>query len=115
MLVDKITIATTQTTEMITFYNRVFDTKIVAIPQSPLFKGKLGNVELMMCPNTILGINAEKNNIQFRVFVDDLEPIIELVIDNGGEIINEPVETETDKQCGILDPDGNSIELMAMK
>ncbi len=115
MKIDRLTVATTHTEEMIQFYNAVFNARLEVISGSPLYRGKLSGMELIFCPNTIVGIEAEKNRIQLRLIVDDLETVIRQAESNGGGAYGERMEEESRIGWGIHDPDGNSIELMQLK
>lgn len=115
MQIDRLTIATTSTQAMIAFYNAVFDAHLEPVPDSPLYAGKLSDLELVFCPNTIVGIKADKNRIQFRLIVDDIESIVQLAEANGGRAYGERTADHTQLAWGIHDPDGNSIELLQRK
>ena len=112
MKIDKFTIAITNMPEMVEFYNNVFDAQIKAIESSPFYVGQLAGMELLFCPNFITEIEAEKNRIQFRFVVNDVEAIVERARRGGGAEYGEQRTTETSINWGIVDPDGNSIELI---
>ncbi len=115
MKIDRLTVATTNTEEMIQFYNAVFNARLEPIPGSPLYRGQLSGLELVFCPNTIVGIQAKKNRIQLRLIIDDLETIVRYAASNGGGVYGERMEEKAQIGWGIHDPDGNSIELMQLK
>lgn len=115
MTLDKLTIATTNTSAMVTFYNAVFNAGLRAIPETPFFAGQIGGIALMFCPNEITQIKAEKNRIQMRFTVDDIDAIIASAQVNGGDTYGDRHADEAVIAWGISDPDGNSIELRQLK
>ena len=111
MLLDKLTIAVTDGPAMVAFYNAVFDAKLQAIEGTPFHIGEIAGVALMFCPNDILEIEADKNRIQLRFTVDDIERVVQLAEANGGRAYGDRHDDEVAILWGISDPDGNSIEL----
>ncbi|MBS4196853.1 VOC family protein [Lederbergia citri] len=115
--ISQITIAYNQENEMVDFYNHLFnaDLKPLKAGDFIFYKGKIGEIGLLFCPNEMLGIKAEKNNIQFTVQVPNLEEILSKVSQYGGKQIQEINREESKSSVGISDPDGNSIELLEIK
>ncbi|OIU71658.1 VOC family protein [Rossellomorea aquimaris] len=115
--VSKITIAYNQENEMVDFYNKLFSADLSPFQAGEFrfYKGKIGEIGLLFCPNEMLGINAEKNNIQFTVQVPNLEDILSKVSRYSGEQIQEINREESQSSVGISDPDGNSIELLEIQ
>ncbi|MFK7800692.1 MAG: VOC family protein [Anaerolineae bacterium] len=114
MQLKKITIAPINVKAMVHFYNHVFDAQLEPFEAlgTTLYSGQLAGIELLFCPNEILGINAEKNRQQLAFSVGNLEAIIELVLANHGKLMGEVQVSPEGKACGVTDPDGNSIELL---
>ena len=112
MKIDKLTIAITNMSEMVEFYNTVLDAQLSPIEGSPFYVGQLAGMELLFCPNFITEIEAEKNRIQLRFVVDDAEAIVAAARTSGGSEYGEYLENEKQINWGIVDPDGNSIELI---
>jgi predicted enzyme related to lactoylglutathione lyase len=112
MKIDKFTIAVTHMEKMVKFYNTVLDTQLKAIEGSPFYAGQLADTELLFCPNFITEIKADKNRIQFRLIVDDLEEIVNKARTSGGSEYGDCVKTEQVINWAISDPDGNSIEII---
>ncbi|MBD7965840.1 VOC family protein [Fictibacillus norfolkensis] len=113
-VISQITIAYKREVEMVNFYNEVYNANLSSFKSGDytFYKGKLGEVVLLFCPNEMLGIKAEKNNIQFTVQVSNLDEVLAKVLQYGGVPIQEIIQEETQYKIGILDPDGNSIELL---
>ncbi len=74
----KITIAPVKIKRMVQFYNGVFKSKLEPFEAlgTFLYRGRIADKELLLCPNEILGIVAEKNRQQFSFEVDDIEEIV---------------------------------------
>ncbi len=112
--ITKIVIAYNDGDRMVQFYNNVFNAKLtpVQVQDFTFYKGSFGMLELLFCPNEMLKIKAEKNNIQLTVQVNDLEQVLHKVIQFGGKQIQELPKSVNEAVLGIADPDGNTIELV---
>ncbi|MBN3555776.1 VOC family protein [Fictibacillus nanhaiensis] len=112
--ISQITIAYNQEDEMVDFYNQLLNAELspFKVGDFRFYKGKIGEIGLLFCPNEMLGIKAEKNNIQFTVQVSNLEEILSKASQCGGKQIQGINREESRSSVGILDPDGNSIELL---
>jgi predicted enzyme related to lactoylglutathione lyase len=110
MKLDRFTVAVTDMEAMVAFYNALFDAELKA--HDPFHMGRLGSLELVFCPNYIAEVNAEKNRIQMRFVVADIEAVVAQAEAAGGAAYGERYETDTFIGWGICDPDGNSIELI---
>ncbi|MBN3554263.1 VOC family protein [Fictibacillus nanhaiensis] len=112
--ISQITIAYNQEDEMVNFYNQLLNAELspFKVGDFRFYKGKIGEIGLLFCPNEMLGIKAEKNNIQFTVQVSNLEEILSKVSQCGGKHIQGINREESRSSVGISDPDGNSIELL---
>ncbi|NJL57140.1 VOC family protein [bacterium] len=115
MKLDQFTIAVTNMTTMVAFYNDVFEAGLTAIPNSPFYVGQLTGFDLVFCPNNIAEVQAEKNRIQMRFNVEDVEVVVNRAKANGGGTYGDRHDTEAEIGWGIHDPDGNSIELRQAK
>jgi len=115
MKLDRFTIAVTNMTAMVGFYNTVFDAGLTEIPNSPFYAGTVTEFDLLFCPNDIAEVQAEKNRIQMRFTVEDIETVVKLAKANGGGAYGDRHDTEAEIGWGIHDPDGNSIELRQVK
>lgn len=111
------TIAVTNVDAMVRFYNAVFDADLQPIQAfgTVLYSGELAGFVLTFCPNSLLQIEAEKNRQQLSFLVDDLTLTLRQIIAHGGSQLGEIAENKEGNTCGVLDPDGNSIELTERK
>ncbi len=103
--VDKVVIAVGKPEAMAKFYTEVFGAKLqgMAMQGTTLYSGTLGNLELVLCPKEIAGIQADQNTIQLRFVVHDVAKTMEAAVKAGGQKID---------AGSIRDPDGNSMELI---
>lgn len=108
-----ITIAAVNMPAMVDFYDTLFDADLEPFEGfgTVLYRGQMAGFPFLLCPNEILGIVADKNRIQLSFTVSDLEAMLELVAAHGGAQIQPISEQPGRKLCGIIDPDGNTIEL----
>ncbi len=112
MKVSRITIATLQMLPMVTFYNQLFQANLQPVGNHGMYIGEFLTFEILLCPNEIVGIEAEKNRIQFRIEVEDVDDMIQACIEAGGQPYGEIRRNGIETIGGICDPDGNSIELI---
>ena len=108
-----ITIAAENVGAMVQFYNRLFDANLEPFEGfgTILYGGQLAGLAFLLCPNEILGIQADKNRVQLSFMVSDLAAAIAMAEANGGARIQPISEQPGRRLCGIVDPDGNTIEL----
>lgn len=108
-----ITIAALNMPAMVDFYDTLFEADLEPFEAfgTVLYRGQIAGFPFLLCPNEILGIEADKNRIQLSFTVGDLEGMLELVQAHGGAQIQPISEQPGRKLCGIIDPDGNTIEL----
>ncbi len=114
MIIDKITIAVAKMEQMRGFYTKAFNVNFNEIDcgDFSMWIGKLGDIQLLLCPKDIAGIKADENTIQLRFVVEDIKASFENGIASGGSILNE-IQTENEILTACFrDPDGNSIELI---
>ena len=110
-----LTISATHIERMVEFYNAVFGAGLqptVHIGDEQFYGGKLNDLELTLCPNSIAGVVAEQNRQQFRFDVDDLEAVMRRGLANHGREINPIDEYKGAKVASLADPDGNTIEFV---
>lgn len=112
---DRITLAVEHIPEMVAFYNRVLNARLIPIGSSadaPFHRGKLAGTELLFCPNSIAQVDARQNRHQLRFVVNDLEGILAQVSAAGG-LSRADIHTSAQmKSAAIEDPDGNTIEFI---
>lgn len=106
----RLTLATTQTEAMAAFYSGVFaaDLQPVAAYGTTLYRGALAGVALVLCPNTVAGVQAEQSRHQLTLSVPRLAPVLERVLAHGGRVLSPASPAGTT----IADPDGNTLELV---
>ncbi len=112
---DRITLAVERIPEMVAFYNRVFNARLIPIGSSadaPFHRGKLAGTELLFCPNSIAHVDARQNRHQLRFVVDDLEGILAQTAAAGGRSRDEIHGNLQMKAAAVEDPDGNTIEFI---
>lgn len=113
MLLTRITIATTHTEAMVEFYNAVFDANMQAFTAlgTTLYRGNIAGIDVMFCPNEVVGIQAQKNRQQFRFAVSHIQSIAKRIRTWGGNL-DEEVTVHDDGSMYLAgrDPDGNTIE-----
>lgn len=117
MKMTGLTIATVNMKRMVSFYNAVFKAKLketVHIGKEQFYGGKIGDIELTLCPNTIAGVVADQNRQQFRYEVGDIEAVIDRGLANHGSEINPVDEYKGAKVASLADPDGNTIEFVEL-
>lgn len=112
--ITKIVIAYNDGDRMVQFYNNVFNADLspIQVQDFTFYKGSFGMLELLFCPNEMLKIKAEKNNIQLIVQVNDLEEVLQKVIQFGGKQVQDISKSVNGAVVGISDPDGNTIEIV---
>ena len=108
-----ITIAAVNVGAMVGFYNALFNAGLQPFEGlgTVLYRGQLAGFPFLLCPNEILGIEADKNRIQLSFTVRDLEASLQKTTEFGGAQIQPVSEQPGRRLCGIVDPDGNTIEL----
>jgi hypothetical protein len=108
----RMTLATTRTAEMVKFYNTLFDTGLQPTEafRTMLYQGILADVQLVICPNEIAGVNAEQSRHQLTLRVDDLSAILSPEGPVGG-IIEAPAP-DTLANAILRDPHSNTIEVV---
>ena len=114
---NRVTLATSNMTAMVRFYNEVFGADLEPAPQygatTPAFhEGKLTGINLLLCPNQVARVKAAQNRYQFRFGVVDIKATLQAVQAAGGKVNGNFTEQHNGKLIVVRDPDGNSIELI---
>lgn len=110
-----LTVAAINMTEMVEFYNAVFDARLIAtvhIGEEQFYAGALCGMKLTFCPNSIAGVIAEQNRQQLRFQVADIGAVMAKGVANHGNEINPIEEYKGAKVASLADPDGNTIEFV---
>lgn len=108
-----ITIAAVNMRQMARFYNAALDARLkptLSIGDAQFYAGKVGEIELTLCPNEIAGVSAEQNRQQLRFEVADIEAVMRRGLACHGIEINPVDEYQGAKVASLADPDGNTIE-----
>lgn len=112
--VARITIATTRMSAMARFYNDVFHAgmKELDIGGVTMQRGYVAGLELLLCPNEISKVKADRNRHVLRVRVGDFDDVLRRVRGSGGRVEAAPVMMSGQRIVSVRDPDGNTIEII---
>lgn len=113
MQLTKITIATTNTDEMVAFYNSVFHANLreVHAHGTITFVGRIAGIDLVLCPESALGVQATQNRQQFKFMISNIVPLSERIADAGGLLESSTAHPhDGSRWIAVRDPDGNFIE-----
>ncbi|MEM6431722.1 MAG: VOC family protein [Deinococcota bacterium] len=112
--IQRVTLAATQVAAMVAFYNAVLDANLSELDGMPSFyQGNLGQLNLLVCPNTVAEVVAEQNRQQFLVEVTDIEDVVNAATQHGGTLMDDGItRDEHAARAALYDPDGNSLELI---
>lgn len=118
MQLAKITIATIRTTEMVGFYNAVFDAQLRPINgfNTLVYEGRLSGIRLVLCPYAMFGDVAEPSHQQFKLqqfkfMTPALDPLRQRITHAGGYIERTDLDPfDGSRRLWARDPDGNTIE-----
>lgn len=104
-------------TAMVNFYTQVFELNFEPVEMfgTQLFKTKWGSFNVLFCPASLAGNNAQQNRHQLDIYLDDLDNSIKKVVSYGGQLMGEVSETDLEKSIGIIDPDQNTMVLKSLK
>lgn len=110
----RVTVATTRMDAMVRFYNEVFHARMkeVEFGGVTMQLGHVAGVELLLCPNDVSQVRAERNRHMLRVRVGDFDDVLKRVRGSGGEVDAAPIMTSGERIVAVRDPDGNTIELV---
>ncbi|MBU6162416.1 MAG: VOC family protein [Myxococcales bacterium] len=109
----RMTLAVNDLDTMAAFYDDVFGCRFEAFPAfgTILYRGRMGGIVLVLCPNSLARIHAEQSRHQLHLVVDNVSDFADRAEECGGR-------AELYTRAGgelvavITDPEGNSIELM---
>jgi predicted enzyme related to lactoylglutathione lyase len=101
-----LTIAAVDVDHMVAFYNAVFDAALAPFEAAgtTLYRGQLHGIPVVICPNSLAGVDATQNRHQFTYSVADLDGLLAVVEGSGGVVRERSGDITT-----VLDPDGNTI------
>ena len=107
-------IATNNTTQMVEFYESVFKIKFESLNfgKHTMYQSQINGIDFTLSSNQLHRIRAEKSRYQLNFVVPNIEDSLLYVNHTGGDQILDVTYGEGEKYCSILDPDGNTIELV---
>lgn len=110
----KLNIAVSDGEKMARFYRETFGIEWQKFEYSGynFYSAKLGEMELMLAPKEIAGVDVAVNNIQLTFEVQNIEQTLTSACDNKGKIKDEIQVQDEIKVAGLLDPEGNTIEVI---
>ena len=110
----KLNIAVSDGEKMARFYRETFGIEWQKFEYSGynFYSAKLGEMELMLAPKEIAGVDVAVNNIQLTFEVQNIEQTLTSACDNKGKIKDEIQVQDDIKVAGLLDPEGNTIEVI---
>ena len=114
--IDNITIAVDNIESIVDFYSNTFnlDLNEIDLGEFSMYVGNINDIQVLFCPKSIAGITAVENTIQIRLVVEKIEETIDKAIRSGGGKLGDIQISDGVKTAAIIDPDGNSIELIQM-
>ncbi len=112
--ISGITLATYNHDEMRDFYQSVFSIHFRSEKSEGyvLYTGKLGEVDLQLCPAELAGNNTEQNRHQLTIAVNNLNETIRRVNRHSGQTTSDVAMYEGKLMVSITDPDDNSLVLI---
>lgn len=112
--IDKITMAVGDMDAMRHFYASTFGIQFhpFTLAERELFTGQLGEMEFMLCPKDLAGVDANINTVQIRLVIDDVETAYHTGLNSGGSNLSGVQEIEGRLHASLRDPDGNSLEII---
>jgi catechol 2,3-dioxygenase-like lactoylglutathione lyase family enzyme len=113
LALQQITLAAIDPPAMVAFYNAVLGSGLRPFRAGGaiLWRGELGGLSLLLCPNEIAGVDARQARHQLLVSVPDLREARRLAIESGGAA-DDPVRSGGRETVILRDPDGNTLEVI---
>jgi predicted enzyme related to lactoylglutathione lyase len=108
-----LTLAATDMAGMVAFYNALFKAELQPVRAygTTLYRGRLGRLGLLLCPNEIAGVEAEQNRHQLRFRAAQFEQALAQAKAAGGTLRGEVMGEVGKRLAAVVDPDGNTLEL----
>jgi catechol 2,3-dioxygenase-like lactoylglutathione lyase family enzyme len=108
-----LTLAANDMPGMVAFYNAVLAAELQPVEAygTTLYRGRLGGLGLLLCPNEIAGVQAEQNRHQLRFRVARFEQALARAKAAGGTLRGEVLGEPGKRLAAVVDPDGNTLEL----
>ena len=114
VLLEGVSISTNKLQSMAHFYNTVFEAQLreIVLGDIVLYEGQIGDINITLSPTSTSNLFKRKNGHQLSFQVSDIEQVIARVKQTNGAQLQRVTIYDTNKYCGIVDPDGNTIELI---
>lgn len=99
---------------MVHFYNTILGAELTPIHlgDALFYEGRIGNLNISLSTTEHLRTSRPSNSHQLSFVVSNLDKIVDQVKNTGGTLLQEVCDYDSDRYCGIADPDGNTIELI---
>lgn len=112
---SQITLAAVRTSALVDFYNAVFEANLVPVEgydefDGVMYRGMLGGVPFLICPNEIAGVNAQQARHQLHLSVSDVGATVAHAEEMGGAVLEQTQDDGT-RTVTIRDPDNNTLVL----
>lgn len=113
IFLEGLALTTDNLEQMVSFYNKVLGASLrpIEVGAITLYEGYIGDLSFTLVPKNPFTRTGQKNGYQLSIFVTDMNRIVSRVHRAGGIQAQEIQHFNGSRYCGIIDPDGNSIEL----
>lgn len=110
---SQITLAATRLNAMVDFYNGSFEASLLPFEgyNTTLYRGTLGGIPFLICPNEVAGVRAEQGRHQLHLTVSNLRQAAARVEEMGGTVLEEMQDEDGARVITVRDPDGNTLVL----
>ena len=117
MKISQVTLAVTNSKEMVNFYRNVFNAQFNEFDAmgEKMYSGNISGLNLLLCPNTIAGVDAKQSRHQFDYDTEDLDVVVKSALDSGGSVMGDIAENDKQRYATIIDPDGNTMNFYQNK
>ncbi len=112
MHIVSITLAVNNMEATVGFYSEVFNASIARMGDTPFYSGIVAGLPMLFCPNDIAEVDAHQSRHQMRYMVDNLDAALHAVMKHGGHVRDMPHDESGSVIAGVVDPDGNTLELV---
>jgi predicted enzyme related to lactoylglutathione lyase len=106
------TLAVVRMSAMIDFYESVFTAQFQPVEAygAMMFRGRFAGMDLMLCPQEVVGIKCDQNRVTLKFGVHDMQEMMDIAMRSGGSLLGAPTQNSQIWTVAVRDPDGNSIE-----
>ncbi len=112
-----ISIAAENFDAMLAFYSKGLDIPLKKedAGEFEYYKGRIGNIDFSLIPNSIAKVKAKENRHQITFRVTSLKQVLSNLVGFGGKIETDAVDEGDRLAVHVRDPDGNSLEIFSYK